>query len=285
MNKKGIYIRNDYDIREIWVQRNANILEYKLWVIFQINFNKETEKKVLSFLQAENERFLHNNLPKSHEEFINVANEYTNLETISNSLPPRLIAIKENDLNDMQTELVIDENGFIYGDSVGGLSLNKLEVHNEKFLKDIYSVEKILINPGVLARIEIKDGQEKKFVFQLAEKNLQKKMQIFYKPIGGHLKYKNNFESLIKKLNIELKNRDEEQDLHDISLYIKPDKFLEVSNVLKNDLLSKRQYLYIEDPKISIYRELQEEIGPIFASDGISLLDKFDMELMVDLEF
>jgi hypothetical protein len=227
MNNKGTFVKNIHNIREIWVQREDNILEYKLWIIYQVFFREATEKKVLSFLKSENERFEINNLAQNNEEFINTAHEYTNLETMSKSLPPRLIGIRENDLNEMKTELISNENNFIYGDSVGGISPNKPVVYNEQPLKAIYSAKKILINPGVLARIETTDDKIKSYIFQLAEKNLRKKNQIFYKPIGGHLKYKNNFIPLIEKLNLELKSRDEEQDSHDLSLFVKPNNFLE----------------------------------------------------------
>jgi len=280
MNDKGIFIKSTPNIREIWVQREDEVLEYKLWVIFSVSFKKETEKKIFSFLNLENERHEVNDLPESSNTLMNIASEYTNLKTISKLLPPRLIGIEANRLNNMDTELITDKNNFIFGDSVGGLSPNKPIVHNEELFKSIQKARKILINPGVLTRIEIMDENKKTYIFQLAEKNLRKKSQIFYKPIGGHLKYKDNFIPFIKEFDLELKSRNEEQDAHDLSLYVKPNNFVKLSDILKKDLLSEKEYFYIENPQISIYRELQEELGPIFASDGISLLDEEDMKLV-----
>lgn len=278
MNNKGIYVNNSQNIREVWVDREDNILEYKLWVIFEISFKKETEKKVLSFLEIEKNRY--NASIQSTNELKNIAHLYTDLTTDSQLLPPRLIGIEKNELNKMKTELIsIDK--FIYGDSIGGISPNKPIQHNEKSLKDIQSAKTILINPGVLARIVVSNNENETYIFQLAEKNLRKKNQIFYKPIGGHLKYTSHFEPLIEKLNLNLKNRDETQDANDLSLYVEPDKFFELSNILKKELLSKQEkFFYIENPKKSIYRELEEEIGHIFASDGISLLNETDMKLV-----
>lgn len=278
MNNQGIYVKNSQNIREIWVDREDDILEYKLWVIFEVSFKKETEKKVLSFLQTEKKRY--NASIQNNNDFKDIAHLYTDLTTDSEILPPRLINIEKDELNKMKTEL-ISINKFIYGDSIGGISPNKPMQHNEKSLKDIKSAKTILINPGVLARIVVSNNQKENYVFQLAEKNLRKKNQIFYKPIGGHLKYTNHFEPLIKRLNLNLKNRDEIQDANDLSLYVEPDNFLELSNILKKELLSKdEKFYYIENPKKSIYRELEEEIGHIFASDGISLLNEEDMKLI-----
>lgn len=278
MKKKGTFIKNTHDIREIWVQREDDIIEYKLWVIFQVSFKELTQEKISSFLETENHRFEVTKLFQDKKQLFRIAPEYTNLETNVKSLPPRLMGISENDLNALDTELFTDKNDFVYGDSIGGISPNKPSIHNKNLLKSVKSSKKILLNPGVLARIEI-NNKKRTYIFQLAEKNLRSKNQIFYKPIGGHLKYKEPFNSLIKKFNLELKNRIEEQDTHDLSLYVNPNNFLELSKILKKELISEKEYYYIEDPRISIYRELQEELGPIFASDGISLLDKEDLEL------
>lgn len=280
MSNVGTIISREPTLREIWVQRKDNILEYKLWVIYPISFQKETEKKIISFLNFENKRFDNKSLPQNKKDFVDIVKEYTNLETISKSLPPRLVSIKENDLNAMETELISNENNFIFGDSVGGISPNKQVIHNQQLLEVISSAKKILINPGVLARIEVNDNQLKSFIFQLAEKNLRKKEQVFYKPIGGHLKYKDDFKPYIEEFNLELKDRDQTQDTHDLSLFVEPNNFLKLSNIFKKDLMSEKKYEYIEDPQESIYRELQEEIGHIFASDGISLLDEDDMKLI-----
>jgi len=279
MNNVGTIISKEPTLREIWVQREDNILEYKLWVIYSVSFQKETEEKIISFLKFENKRFDINSLLQNEENFRTIANEYTNLETTLKSLPPRILSIKENDLNIMETELILNDNNFIFGDSVGGISPNKPVLHNEKLLEAIKSAKKILINPGVLARIEILDNELKSFIFQLAEKNLRKKKQVFYKPIGGHLKYKDDFIPYIKELKLELKDRNQVQDSHDLSLFVEPNSFLKLSSILKKDIMSEKTFKYIENPMESIYRELQEEIGHIYASDGISLLDKNDMKL------
>ncbi|MBA7566169.1 hypothetical protein ES708_07857 [subsurface metagenome] len=126
----------------------------------------------------------------------------------------------------------------------------------------------------MLARIFITlDDLEKIYIFQLAAKNLREKGEIFYKPIGGHIKYiKDTYQDLINKFKIRLNKKNEQQDFRDISFYIIPKYFNSFISTFKKDILNKTFY-YFENPKISILREIKEEIGPVDTNDGISLLN------------
>lgn len=274
----GVKIENIKYIREIWVDREESLLEYKLWFVFKVKFSSQTEKKIFSFLDSEKSRFSQKWSDNDAIYFQKAASEYADLSTNSTYMPPRLIDIGEEDLISMDTELIVDGNSFTFGDSVGGISPNKPQCHNEHLMEKINTVDRVLLNPGILARIEIGEGENKKYIFQLAEKNLRKKGMIFYKPIGGHLKYTEAFKPFINKLGLNLKNGNQEQDDCDLSLYVKPDKFFDLSDLLKQDLLSEKSFILIENPIISLRRELREEIGPDSASDGINLLNEQDLE-------
>lgn len=273
---ENVALKDPY-VRYIWVSRDNGILEVKIWFIYTFIFKGASARKIISFINAENKRFLFKK-EISKEEAMTLSDLYPDLNTNNTVLPPRLLLLSENQINRLDTELSYNTDGFLFGDSIGGIAPNKSMEHNEYLKKNIELVNKILFNPGVLARIIINIDEEKKYIFQLARKNLKNKGQIFYKPIGGHLKFNNKYiNKVIDEFELELIKRNEKQDSADVSLYIPSNMYNSFMDFFYKDLIEISRFKYFENPFISIKRELFEEIGPVFSSDGISLLNNNDL--------
>ncbi|MEO1257922.1 MAG: hypothetical protein AAFZ15_03965 [Bacteroidota bacterium] len=278
--KLGFRTKEQPDVREIWVLRDDGTIEVKKWFIFTLEFIGDSKEKIQSFVNLEKERYAWGATPDK-KKIKRASKYYSSLGTKTKILPPRLIWFKQKELELLDTELCQNGNGFVYGDSVGGIAPNLGKYHNA-YLKDrIHKSKKILFNPGVLARIIINVSGQDHYVFQLAEKNLRKKGHIFYKPIGGHIKFSiDNIGALVSKFGLELIERHKNLKFKDVSLYLDSDHYNEFENLFEKDIIENKSYKIFEDPQVSMIRELHEEIGPVSSRDGINLLNKYDLEIL-----
>ncbi len=263
--------------REIWVQRDDGTIEFKVWFIYGFKFIGSSEQKIVDFLHAEKLRFI----PGSHTvaSLTAAAYHYTDLCTGNRELPPRLAAIPNDELNSMETTIIRDATGCVWGDSVGGIAINKTGDHNLHLKELIHGQENILFSPGVLARIEVEINQQPHFVFQLAAKNLVQKGTIFYKPIGGHLKVTSNqYDALITEFGLIPKSGSVFRGLNDVAFFVPTDVFTTFIKRFVDDTFLMRNFRYFENPEVSIERELFEELGPESSNDGIELLLANDLK-------
>ncbi|WP_349958111.1 hypothetical protein [Rhizobium sp. ZPR3] len=254
-------------------------MEYKPWLIFDVSLPDSANRKISAFVSSELERasvFLLN--PPSRDEVSKTSGSYCDLENAPATVPPRLLAIDTRKLDMLPTELV-NENWYTLGDSVGGISLEKPPTHNAKLATLVnQSSHDILFSPGLLCRIRVPLPNGDAFIFQLAEKNLRTKGVAFYKPIGGHLKYKSRFKSYINDLSLKVKGSTMPQDEGDVSFYVSPTKFERLRTLVLNDI-NKHKWDHLIDPIDTLQHELLEELGPVNASDGISLLSREELEI------
>lgn len=272
---------NKYDSykREIWVQRNNFLIEFKIWFIYSFNFIGRSKEKIVDFIRHERERFDWH-APLMPTKLKEASLFYRETATSNNFLPPRLWTISEEELMDFKTELYTDSNQFVFGDSVGGIAPNMPDIHNEHLKLELFKQKTVLFSPGVLARIIVNVDGVDYYVFQLAEKNLRKKGEVFYKPIGGHIKASSmKYDYLINEYKLLPKDQMQVQDVNDVAFYINTEYFKDFVELFNQDIFFKQEYFYFENPEISIIRELHEELGPIPSRDGISLLSNDDLKL------
>jgi hypothetical protein len=274
--KQGYFENYTTTQREIWVKREDSLLEFKIWFIYSFKFIGDSENKIIDFLNNEYERY---DWTKTSDSDLlqNLSSKYSDLHTKNLNLPPRLYAIAEDELDNIDTK-IFRKGNLIFGDSVGGISPNKPNSHNKSYKSQLLSQDTILFSPGVLARIIIEKEDKNHYIFQLAEKNLRKKGEVFYKPVGGHIKATSDkYDSLIKTFELIPKERKEIQDVNDVSFFIKTEYFDNFITLFLNDIFIDNNFFYFENPEISILRELFEELGPIYSSDGIDLLSNEDL--------
>ena len=80
----------------------------------------------------------------------------------------------------------------------------------------------MLVSPGILSRIPIDINGVQHFIFQLAEKNLRTKGDLFYKPIGGHMKYTEALQHRFEDFGLKRKFRYQPQMTNETSLSLYP---------------------------------------------------------------
>lgn len=271
---------NLVDYKRVWVNREDLCLEYKIWLIFDLKFSKRAEKAITDFIEQEMNRC--QKYDASASELIDSASHYNNLNSDNQILPPRLIAIDYDELINMELGLV-EYKGSTLGDSVIGILPFTSNSINQDLYNKLPEYQKVLFNPGVLARICVEFHGKKSYVYQLAHKNLNKRGQIFYKPIGGHIKYNSkHIASIQNEYGIDIKNPLLKEDINDVSFELNPTTFDQFTETFDGEMLGKNKYYYFENPSISIKRELMEEIGPIDSTDGISLLSSEDIEYAIN---
>ena len=262
--------------RNIWVKRDNGQLEFKIWFIYTYELIGIARDTVITFLEAEQARY-RGSQPHDLDQLKASAIAYSDLQTTNINLPPRLQSLSEQVLNDLDTELFTDANGFVFGDSVGGTALNKPAAHNAHLKKDLHKYDTILFNPGALARVVYKQDGQNYSIFQLSEKNLRTKGRIFYKPFGGHLKVvAQHYADLLKTYGITSKI-DNPHDLYDVSFFVDTRRFDDFITLFSEDTFINETFHFFEDPLLSTNRELLEEIGPVTNPDGINLLSAEDL--------
>lgn len=260
-------------VRRIWVLRDG-FIEYKVWFIYSWKVIGVARDKVVSFLAAEAERFEAASTGQARRES---ACDFNSLTTRNPALPPRLHSVEESILNSMGTQLVTAA-ATTFGDSVGGLAplaQGDLDTH---LRLNVRPRDHILFSPGVLAQLMYEDGGRTNFLFQLAVKNLRRSGAIFYKAIGGHMKYATAFEEAIKELDLEVKVSSQAQDSRDLVLWVPGYSLDKVSAIFDQETINTRSTGLFVPPFDSMCDELWEEIGPVETSDGISLLSASEME-------
>lgn len=276
MNNNKTFIK-ECPSRQVWVKREDGSFEYKPWFIYEVIFSEQAQKKLSDFLEYEEKRLSGVDIKQLSPNVLQVASKlYGDLNTNSTTLPIRLLSIPFEELIALPTELV-DRDFYTLGDSVGGIAPNKEQVHNAHFEELALSQNKeILFTPGVLCLLPIKKQDKQVYLFQLAEKNLRNKGKIFYKPIGGHLKYKEKFLKYLNVYSLRVKSSLKPQDINDLALFIAPEKFKEFVTFFHNTIHDDKENLFMSIADI-VAKEIEEEIGPKDVSDGISLLTESEL--------
>ena len=264
------------EIRRIWVQRD-DFIEYKIWFIFSWEITGQALNKLSAFLNSENSRFCGNEI--TSEQLKLAASNYSSLAAKLPKLPPRLVAIPAARLAAMGTRLVTEER-VTYGDSVGGLAPSAIGDVDAHLRQQIGPSDEVLFSPGVLARLRFELNGETHYLFQLAEKNLRKSGSIFYKAIGGHLKFYPAFAGVIDELDLKMKASGYVQDARDLVFRIRGDRFQAAIDLFENEVVGVGDEQFFVRPVVSMYQELREEVGSVDASDGVSLFT--DLEILSD---
>jgi hypothetical protein len=260
-------------IRRIWVQRDG-FIEYKTWFIFDWEVTGSALGKLANFLRTEQHRF--HQTDATPEQLRTAASDYSFVNTKRPELPPRLTAIPGSVLEGMGTQLVTKGRA-TYGDSVGGLAPSMTGDIDAELRKRLAPDDKVLFSPGVLARLRCKIQDEPYYLFQLAVKNLRKTGSIFYKAVGGHLKFHPSFEKVIHDLNLDVKKSSQVQDSRDLVFRVRGDRLGTVIDLFERETLgSARENLFLP-PITSMCQELREEVGPVDTSDGVSLFTDAEM--------
>ncbi|MFD5094658.1 hypothetical protein ACFWMR_28925 [Amycolatopsis thailandensis] len=261
------------EVRRIWVQREG-LIEYKSWFIFSWEIQGAALKKLITFLRAENRRFC--DLKATPERLKVAAQEYSSVDTSIPELPPRLIAIPESKLAKMGTRLVT-EGRFTYGDSVGGLAPSAVGDIDSRLRDKVNSSDLVLFSPGVLARLKCVIENEPHYLFQLAVKNLRRSGAIFYKAVGGHLKFHPAFDEVIYDLGLKVKEYGQSQDSRDLVFHVQGAKLQAVTDLFDRETVGPDGEKFFVRPIVSMHDELWEEVGPLDTSDGVSLFSDLEM--------
>src|SRR2546423_1606796 len=90
----------------------------------------------------------------------------------------------------MGTQLVT-ERRITYGDSAGGLAPSATADVGTELRERIGPSDEVRFSAGVLARLKCELNTETCYIFPLAVKNLRRTGSIFYKAVGGDLKFEN----------------------------------------------------------------------------------------------
>jgi hypothetical protein len=267
------------NIREVWVRRDDGGLEYKPWLIFDVFFTDRALRRIVDFLHVEDARTRVTwQAPPTTDQLKAASTQYGNLVDAPAQIPPRLLAVDEVAFEALPTELVHDR-WYTLGDSVGGIGLSKPSSHNQHFADLVVDEGRdILVSPGILCRIPVPYRGKRHYIFQLAEKNLRVKGQVFYKPIGGHLKHTSALDETIERLGLRRKGAVMPQDVSDITFFVPPSRFLEFRTLLLSQIAAAESRLVVP-PRRILEEELKEELGPNAASDGICLLTNEEVTL------
>jgi hypothetical protein len=261
------------EVRRIWVQRNG-FIEYKAWFVFSWDITGEALGKLSSFLSAENHRFRESEA--TPERLKRAAQDYSSLTTKCPELPPRLIAIPRSRLAAMGTRLVTDGQ-VTYGDSVGGLAPSATGDVGGGLRERVGPRDEVLFSPGVLARLKCELQGETCYLFQLAVKNLRKAGSVFYKAVGGHLKFRPAFDEVIYDLDLKVKTFGHVQDSRDLVFRVQGDRLQTVVDLFENETFRSGDERLFVRPIVSMYEELWEEVGPVDTNDGVSLFSDLEM--------
>lgn len=264
------------EVRRIWVQRDG-FIEYKTWFIFSWDVTGGALDLLSSFLKAEAGRF--RDAEAAPVRLKLAAGDYNTLTTQLPELPPRLTVIPEAKLAAMGTRLVT-EGRVIYGDSVGGLAPSATGDAHSGLRKHIGPSDEVLFSPGVLARLRCELLGGTGYLFQLAAKNLRRSGAIFYKAVGGHLKFHDAFQEVVRDLDLKLKKSGQIQDAGDLVFRVRGDRLQIAIDLFEDDVLRSGNERFFVRPITSMHEELREEVGPTETSDGINLFS--DVELQHD---
>ena len=121
----------DLEIREIWVPRDDNQIEFKPWLIYTIILNASAQQKIARFVQVELQRFpIESAHALDNDLLMQSISHYTDLFANDPYLPPRLIWFTLAELNSLPTELV-RRDGYTLGDSIGGIGYGRPREHNQ----------------------------------------------------------------------------------------------------------------------------------------------------------
>lgn len=262
-------------VRRIWVERDGYI-EYKIWYIFTWHIQGTARHKIVDFLRKEETRY--NGSYFTAEERQLASHNYSRERSFDHIIPPRLCAINASTLATMGT-CIVHSNDIVYGDSVGGLHPMQKEDVGLEIRERVSTNDRILFSPGVLARLgfHYSESEEYSYLFQLAAKNLRKTGSIFYKAIGGHLKYDNAFEKLMQYFQIEVKRKGRGEDFRDIAFWLPGNKLDEFAYLFEKETSPRSTSNLFLSPLKSMSQEIYEELGPIQTDDGISLLTISDI--------
>ncbi|TCO52896.1 hypothetical protein [Actinocrispum wychmicini] len=261
------------EVRHIWVQRDG-FVEYKTWFIFSWEITGRALDKLSAFLTTEKLRFRDNQV--TPERLRLAATDYSSLTTELPELPPRLAVVPASRLASMGTRLVTDGR-VTYGDSVGGLSPSATGDVDAGLRQRIGPRDEVLFSPGVLARLRCELPGGPGYLFQLAVKNLRKTGSIFYKAVGGHLKFHPAFDDVIGDLDLRVKRTGQVQDTRDLVFRVRGDRFPDVIDLFEHEVLGTGDEGLFVAPVKSMYEELWEEVGPTETSDGVSLFSDLEM--------
>lgn len=261
------------EIRHIWVQRDG-FVEYKTWFIFSWEITGRALDKLSAFLMMEKHRF-HDD-EATPERLRLAAGDYSSLTTGLPELPPRLVAVPGSRLAAMGTRLVADGQ-VTYGDSVGGLAPSATGDVDTGLRERVGPYDEVLFSPGVLARLRCELQGKTCYLFQLAVKNLRKTGSIFYKAVGGHLKFHPAFDEVINSFDLKVKKSGQAQDTRDLVFRVRGDRFPDVADLFEQEVLGAGAERLFVSPVRSMYDELWEEVGPTETSDGVSLFSDLEM--------